>query len=1341
MKGLRRKVRGLMCVLIAAMALLLGSARAEASGAQTGTITFSVERFTIGQGYFVEPVQIPIYAGDTSKDVLDRMLEPTGGYTQKEGSESFYVTALRNADSGTLDIPYYITDMSGYKITNDNNDGNAKYPDLGEFSYTEHSGWMYSVNGVFPNYGMDSYILKDGDVMRVQFTMWGTGADVGDPYNAGQYGLDIPNRDSLTKAIAAFNGRADKEELLEVSFIADAYSHAMETLETIDPGITDQNDLDQAQAYLESAIASKNLQAITLDRDKLSLSYGGEDQLSVGYTPEDCRVDEGVKWTSSDRDCVYVEQDGRIYGDSIGTAIITATLGNFTASCEVTVSEESAEKPLQGISLNQTEVSLRKGKTTALKVSYNPADTTDDKTVTWSSDNEKTATVDANGRITAVAKGEAVITAQVGSFTASCRVTVTEDDPVDPPDITDDDIAAAREVVRLAAILNTNPSPTLDEVKVVEDAYHNLTSVQQSVLTPEQDANIQLAINGGYSKVLAVTADACESAVEAVQTAIDSGGKPDDQSLFDLVQAEKALNAVGQYEDFLTQDQEIYDQAEKKMKKVTDTLKDVNASDNGVMVKGRSLTLPWTVKVEAQKAEVTSEQQTALENDAQYLDPAIESQYEIKLKDFGAAESADAIPEYDTQGKTFKIAIPSENYTPPTLGEHEQLTLLHNGERIGFEDEKGNALITYDAQNKNFSFSTGSFSTFTVVSDHRIAIERFTLTDTEKTLLLDIANPSFELSVLSFTPYNTTDKSRLTYTSSDPSVASVDDKGIVTGHIKGTAVITAEVCGIKNQCTVTVKMNRYVDFESYWPTFRKNNSNMAIVDASLPNAGNNLTEKWINSDINVGGKQMTAGTPLVVDNYVFVSTQNNKLYKLDKNTGAIVKEAKLAMKVGFFSYATYGDGMIFVPEEDGTIEAFNADTLDSLWRTESFGGQSNCQVTYADGFIYSGTWSGSTNKGKFFCVDTTSNGDIYQTNGIRRAKWVSDDDSGYYWSGATVVGNAVIFGGDSGVLQSRNKSTGALIDRYATGGVIRSSIAYDAGTNALYFTAGGGVTSNGITGGGKCYKIGVTSDGHYTGAKIADLPAASTTSPVVYNGRVYVTTQKVNGSGHEEDYNKSTVIDQSNTENGKLAVLDADSLRTIYQTDIGGPSKASPLLTTAYTADGQQTVYLYITVNNHDGAIVRVKDWAGNTTPQAEVIYRADGDEQEYTTSSLNCDADGTIYYRNDRGHLMALTGTSEGVREAAAVEGRLGVQKGNKEGSDGMTARASGKTAGQAEDEFKPWDFDGAMLPYSKSVSKTPSGTEQLKKAAVVLSCTAVAMAVLYITGCGLWPKLVKKP
>ena len=1340
--ALRRlnKILYLFLLIILGLSVVFCSKEVEAAP-QVGTVTASIERFTIGQGYFVEPVQVPISTGDTAKDILDRLIGKDGYIAKADSTYGFYLESINDADAGgevgEINIPYYIQQMSGFKITNETNDGNKHFPGLGEFSYSEKSGWMYMVNGEFPQTSMQNQRVKDGDVVRFQFTLWGTGADVGDTGSGSSSGIAIANRDALTKLIGEVKEWEDIGTLSQKRFFKDAWDNAMSVITDLEQP---QFAVDEAQEYLQAAFDANALEGITLTEKKLALTYGETANLQINYIPESCSLPQGLVWETSDSDVVFV-YDGELEATGVGTATITATLGDFTASCEVTVSEESAEKPLQSISLNQSEVSLGKGKTTALKVSYSPADTTDDKNVTWRSDNEQVAAVDGNGRITAVAKGEAVITAQVGSFTADCRVTVTEDDPVDPPDITDEDIAAVKEVVRLAAILNTNASPSLDEVKVVENAYNNLTSAQQSLLTPEQDANIQVAINSGYSKVLSRVVAICEPAADTVQAVIDSGGKPDDQSLFDLVQAEKALNAIGDYDGFLTKDQEIYDQAEKKMKKVTGALTVINASDNGVTVKGRSLTLPWTVQVVAQAVEVTAEQRAALEADAQYLDPAVESQYEIRLRDFAAAESADAIPEYDTQGKSFKITMPSGGYTAPGLGEHGQLTLLHNGERVGFVDEKGNALVTYDAQNKRFSFSTDAFSTFTVVSDSRIAIESFILSDTEKTLLLDIANPSFELSVLSFKPYDTTDKNRLTYTSSDPSVASVDDKGIVTGHVKGTAVITAEVCGIKNQCTVTVKMNRYVDFESYWPTFRKNNSNMAIVDASLPNAGNNLTEKWINSDINTGGKQMTAGTPLVVDNYIFVATQNNKLYKLDKNTGAIVKEAKLAKEVGFFSYATYGDGMIFVPEEKGTIEAFNADTLDSLWRTESFGGQSNCQVTYADGFIYSGTWSGSTNKGTFFCIDTTSNGEIYQTNGIRRARWVSDDDGGYYWSGATVVGDAVIFGGDSGVVQSRNKSTGALIDRYATGGVIRSCIAYDAGTSALYFTAGGGATANGITGGGKCFKLGVTSDGHYTGAKIAELPAASTTSPVVYNGRVYVTTQKANGSGHEEDYNKATVIDQGNTENGKLAVLDAGSLSMIYQTDIGGPSKASPLLTTAYTADGQQTVYLYITVNNHDGAIVRVKDWAGNTTPQAEVIYRAPDDEQEYTTTSLNCDADGTIYYRNDRGHLMALTGTSEPVREAAPVEGRLGMQKGSKAGSDGMTARASGKTASKAEDEFKPWDFDGAMLPYSRSVSKTPSGKEQLKKAAVVLGCTAAAMAALYITGCALWPKLVKKP
>lgn len=49
---------------------------------------------------------------------------------------------------------------------------------LYEFDCGELSGWMYSVNGWFPNYGCSRYVLHDGDVVRWRFTC-DLGADLG----------------------------------------------------------------------------------------------------------------------------------------------------------------------------------------------------------------------------------------------------------------------------------------------------------------------------------------------------------------------------------------------------------------------------------------------------------------------------------------------------------------------------------------------------------------------------------------------------------------------------------------------------------------------------------------------------------------------------------------------------------------------------------------------------------------------------------------------------------------------------------------------------------------------------------------------------------------------------------------------------------------------------------------------------------------------------------------------------------------------------------------------------------------------------------------------------------
>ena len=82
--------------------------------------------------------------------------------------------------------------------------------------------------------------------------------------------------------------------------------------------------------------------------------------------------------------------------------------------------------PLTSISLNQTNITLDKGKSQTLSVIYNPTNTTVDRTVKWTSGNNNIATVDSNGKVTAKGKGTTTITAKVGTKSASCTVIVNE---------------------------------------------------------------------------------------------------------------------------------------------------------------------------------------------------------------------------------------------------------------------------------------------------------------------------------------------------------------------------------------------------------------------------------------------------------------------------------------------------------------------------------------------------------------------------------------------------------------------------------------------------------------------------------------------------------------------------------------------------------------------------------------------------------------------------------------------------------------------------------------------------------------------------------------------------
>ncbi|MBQ8765756.1 MAG: Ig-like domain-containing protein, partial [Clostridia bacterium] len=107
--------------------------------------------------------------------------------------------------------------------------------------------------------------------------------------------------------------------------------------------------------------------------------------------------------------------------------VVTAENGNTKTYNLDIVRNSTNAVPLTSISLDKTELSMFNGETKQLTVKYNPTNTTDNKTVTWSSSDKSVATVDSNGTVKAIGKGTVTITAKVGTYTATCKVTVSND--------------------------------------------------------------------------------------------------------------------------------------------------------------------------------------------------------------------------------------------------------------------------------------------------------------------------------------------------------------------------------------------------------------------------------------------------------------------------------------------------------------------------------------------------------------------------------------------------------------------------------------------------------------------------------------------------------------------------------------------------------------------------------------------------------------------------------------------------------------------------------------------------------------------------------------------------
>ena len=401
-------------------------------GGYIGDVVVDIEAFTISLGYIAEPTRVPVYEGETAAHVLDRFIKSLGYTYEATGGMAggFYLGRING-----LDVDFSkakLEETVATKIDEDYWTGEAQIDGaLGEFDFTDQSGWMYSVNNVFPNVGFSGYYLDAGDVMRVQFTL-ALGRDIGGSGSTGGWNPDwyaVADKDDLTDLLADINSAGNSQYIKDDQRAAHLIEEAMQ-LNTRIAATQDEVDemYDELHAYLYN---NGEDPSVELDKSELSILKGKDNSVkleaAVGETAS--LKPQHLIWSSEDPMIATVDREGNVTGQSAGTTTITATVGNSRASCQVTVEE----KPLTGIKiLGNTNYETSPGVyeySASLSVVFSirpePLDTTDDYTPKWGIDTRRYMTFTASGnRFHGLIKreGTTVITATVGDFSESVTV-------------------------------------------------------------------------------------------------------------------------------------------------------------------------------------------------------------------------------------------------------------------------------------------------------------------------------------------------------------------------------------------------------------------------------------------------------------------------------------------------------------------------------------------------------------------------------------------------------------------------------------------------------------------------------------------------------------------------------------------------------------------------------------------------------------------------------------------------------------------------------------------------------------------------------------------------------
>lgn len=163
--------------------------------------------------------------------------------------------------------------------------------------------------------------------------------------------------------------------------------------------------------------------SIALNYSSLTLVQGDSRTVSAELTPSNA-TNKTIIWSTSNSSVAIVDSNGKVTGVSTGSCTLTATVGGISSSIPITVQQTNSEIPVERLTLTPTALEVPLGDGVRVSASIEPSNASN-QTISWAISDTSIASVDSTGRVFGLSYGNTFLTATADGLSTTIPVKVS----------------------------------------------------------------------------------------------------------------------------------------------------------------------------------------------------------------------------------------------------------------------------------------------------------------------------------------------------------------------------------------------------------------------------------------------------------------------------------------------------------------------------------------------------------------------------------------------------------------------------------------------------------------------------------------------------------------------------------------------------------------------------------------------------------------------------------------------------------------------------------------------------------------------------------------------------